>query len=262
MKTENKIKIPGIFARILGVWHRHRMVYSNNLISNGLPPFVDPLIILAGIGVGLGVFIKQMDGVPYLQYLASGLLISTAMMTSSFECTYGTFIRLEFDKVYDGMIAAPMSARNMLLGEILWAGTKGFFFSLAVLSVFAAVGVLRSPQSLLVPLVGFLSGIMFACMALFVTSLVKNIDHFSFYFTGLLNPMFFFCGVFFPISNMPPAIRPLTEILPLTHAVRISRAICFNRWSWQTGIDFAVIALVAVFFGAWAIHRLEKKIID
>ena len=69
-----------------------------------------------------------MEGLTYIEFLGTGLLMTSAMFTASFECTFGTFIRMEFDKVYDGMLAAPITANNLIIGEIIWAGTKGVFF--------------------------------------------------------------------------------------------------------------------------------------
>ena len=114
------------------------------------------------------------------------------MFTATFECTYGTFIRLEFEKVYDGMLAAPITVHDLIVGEILWAGTKGFFFSFAVLCVLACFRIIHLPQALLAPLVGFLTGVMFSSLSLLVTSFVKTINHFNFFLTGFISPMFFF----------------------------------------------------------------------
>jgi lipooligosaccharide transport system permease protein len=121
-------------------------VYTKNIFSNGLPPFLEPLIFLAGVGLGLGKYITQsMEGLSYLEFLGTGLLVTAAMFTAAFECSFGTFIRLEFEKVYDGMLAAPITVNNLIIGEILWAGTKGLFFSFAVLCILAALGLLRYP---------------------------------------------------------------------------------------------------------------------
>jgi lipooligosaccharide transport system permease protein len=254
--------VPGLLQRMMSVWNRHVRVYGKNIIGNGFPAFAEPLIFLTGIGMGLGVVIREMDGVPYLQFLGSGIVISTAMMTSAFECSYGTFIRLEFEKVYDGMLAAPISVRNLLVGEIFWAGTKGFFFSFAVLIVMSAVGIFRVPQSLLVPFVGFLTGILFASLSLVVTSFVKSIDQFSFYFTGLLSPMFFFSGIVFPLSSLPKPLMMVAEMMPLTHPVRISRSIFFMRHDPHLWFDLLYMVIVTLIFAVIGIRRLTRKLID
>lgn len=258
----NENRVPSFIHRIWSIWSRHRKVYTKNFLSNAIQPVLEPMIFLLGIGLGLGAFIQQMDGVPYVQFLSTGLLISTAMMTSAFECSYGTFIRLEFDKVYDGMVAAPLKAGNLLLGEIIWAGTKGFFFSLVVLLIVFLFGIVRNPLVFTVPLVGFLTGLMFGSLSMLITSLIKNIDSFSFYFSGLLSPMMFLSGVVFPVENLPAAIRPIAEAMPLTHPVRIARAICLNRWGPEIAADFAYILVFVAIFGFLAIRRLQRKIID
>ena len=261
MKASN-VKVPSVITRIYAVWYRHMKVYTSNLFSNGLPPFMEPLIFLAGIGLGLGKYIVEMDGIPYITFLASGLFVTSAMFTSSFECTYGTFIRMNFDKAYDGILSAPVSFYNLMIGEILWAGTKGFFFSFAVLVIIRIFGIITNPLSLLSPLVGFLTGIMFSVLALLITSVVKNINHFNFFFTGFLSPMFFFSGVVFPVKNLPEVIRPVVEFVPLTHAVRLVRALCIPG-NWKTSLiyDLLYIIFFTAIIGYFALKRLRKRMI-
>jgi lipooligosaccharide transport system permease protein len=249
---------PPFFSRIISVWFRHYGVYSKNLISNGLPPFLEPLIFLAGIGLGMGGYLTKMEGMPYLTFLATGLPITAAMFTAAFECSYGTFIRLEFDHVYEGMLAAPLKVSDILIGEILWSGTKGVFFSLAVIMVVAGFRLVPLPASLLTAFVGFLTGIMFASLSLFITSFVSNINHFNFYFSGFLSPMFFFSGVIFPISNLPKTLRILAEIFPLTHVVRLVRHLDMLTFTASMGYDLLFIAAFTVIFGWLGISRLTK----
>lgn len=253
-------KHPTFFTRIYSVWFRHMRVYTKHLVSNGFPPFIEPLIFLAGIGLGLGKYIVSMDGVPYIQFLAVGLIITSSMYTSAFECSYGTFIRLEYEKVYDGMLGAPLTVNNLLIGEILWAGTKGLFFSTAVLLIILVFRVLPVSFTLLMPLVGFLTGVMFGTISLLVTSYVKNINHLNFYFTGFLSPMFFFSGIVFPVSSLPESIRPLAEIFPMTHPVRLVRAI-YNM-HFEPILIFSIIycALIISITGYFAIKRLGRRL--
>lgn len=237
-------------------------VYTKNLIANGLPPFLEPLIFLSAIGLGLGKYINAMNGVPYISFLAAGLLVTTAMFTASFECSFGTYIRLEFDKAYDGMLSAPITVNDLLIGEILWAGTKGFFFSLSVLIIVSAFGVLPIESSIAAPFIGFLTAIMFASISLFITSFVKDINQFNFYFTGFISPMFFFSGVVFTLDHFPKVIQYISEILPLTHSVRLVRAACHLSSGKYIFPDITYILLFSFFMSALAIKRLKKRLID
>jgi lipooligosaccharide transport system permease protein len=253
---------PPLAQRLYSVWYRHMRVYTKNLITNGFPPFLEPLIFLAAIGVGLGGYVTEMKGIAYMPFLASGLLVTASMFTAAFECTYGTFIRLEFDKAYDGMISAPITVNNLFVGEILWCGTKGFFFTLAVLSVISAFGVLSLFDSFLAPLVGFATGVMFAALSLLVTSFVKDINQFNFYFTGFISPMFFFSGVVFSLDNLPPALQKIAEIFPLTHSVRLVRAVCFGEWGTVHYLDLLYLAAVTLAAGYFSIRRLRRRLIS
>ena len=263
MTNSNVLKYPPLHRRLYSVWYRHMRVYTKNILSNAFPPFLEPLIFLVGIGLGLGKYITEpMGGVRYIEFLGAGLLVTTAMYTSAFECSFGTFIRLEFEKVYDGMLAAPMTVNNLIIGEMLWAGSKGFFFSFVVLCILWAFGIIALPYSLLTPLVGFLTGVMFAALSLLVTSFVKTINHFNFYFTGFLSPMFFFSGVVFPIANLPAVVRPFAEIVPLTHSVRLVRAICSNNYGTILLYDLLYIAVFIIVVGFFAIQRLKKRLVN
>ncbi len=263
MAKETPNLYPPLHRRLYSVWFRHMRVYTKNLLSNGFPPFLEPLIFLAGVGLGLGTYITEpMGGVKYIEFLGTGLLVTTAMFTSAFECSFGTFIRLEFEKVYDGMLAAPMTVNDLIVGELLWVGTKGFFFSFAVLCILSAFKIIALPYSLLAPLVGFLTGLMFGALSLLVTSFVKTINHFNFYFTGFISPMFFFSGVVFPVENLPRYVRPLAELVPLTHSVRLVRAVCQNQYHPVLLLDLLYVAAFIAVVGFFAIRRLRKRLVN
>lgn len=262
MPGSDKRKCPPLWRRLYVVWFRHMRVYTKNFLSNGFPPFVEPLIFLAGVGLGLGTYITDtVEGLEYIEFLGMGLLVTTAMFTSAFECSFGTFIRLEFHKVYDGMLAAPVTAGNLIVGEMLWAGSKGFFFSFAVLCMLSIFGIVPLHHGLLAPFIGFITALMFASLSLLVTSFVRSINHFNFYFTGFISPMFFFSGVVFPISRLPEKIQPLAELIPLTHSVRLVRAVCRNNYSWKLSLDLLYILVFIAVVGLLAVKRLKKRLV-
>ena len=254
---------PNLFMRLYSVWYRHVRVYTKEFISNAFPPFIEPLVFIGGIGLGLGKYIVDINGMPFLQFLASGLLVTSAMFPSTFECTYGTYIRLEFDKVYDGMLAAPINVYNLIIGEILWAGTKGLFFSCAVLIMMLLFGILPFGMCVFAPLIGLLTGLMFATLSLLITAVIKNINYFNFYFTGLISPMFFFSGVVFPLSNLPKFLRPIAELLPLTHSVRLVRSLCgwpiSGKW---LVIDILYVVMFILIIGFISVKLMQKRLID
>ncbi len=262
MHSSDRIAYPPVVKRILSVWFRHFRVYTRNIYSNGLPPFLEPLIFLVGIGVGMGRYVGELNGISYLAFLATGLPLTAAMYTSAFECSYGTFIRLEFERIYDGMLAASISVEDIVIGEILWAGSKGFFFSFAVILIISLFGLVPLSAVIITPFIGFLTGLLFASLSLLITTFVKNINHFNFYFTGFLSPMFFFSGVVFPLENLPLAVQYFAELLPLTHSVRMVRQVAFSQITPVFLWDL-LFMLVCVFIGVFvASARLKRRLID
>jgi lipooligosaccharide transport system permease protein len=262
MNCNKAYQVPPWWKRVGSVWYRHVRVYNANFFSNTITPFLEPLILLTALGIGLGSYLEDFEGMNYVLFLASGLIVTTAMFTAAYECTFGTFIRLEFDKVYDGILGAPISTDDLIIGEILFAGTKGFFFALAVLIVGWLTGIITYPLSIMAAGAGFLCGVMFAAISMFITSAVNNINHFNFYFTGLLSPMFFFSGVVFPLDNLPAALRYFAEMLPLTHVVRISRAFCVpGGLNVELFLDLLYIVVFILVFGYLAVKKLKRRLI-
>ena len=263
MNCNNEHKVPAMNKRIISVWRRHERVYNSDFLSNAFPPFLEPLILLAGLGIGFAPYIKTMGNMNYILFLASGIIVTSSMYTAAFECTYGTFIRLEFDHVYDGMLGAPLSPHDLIAGEILFAGTKGGFFALAVLIITWLFGIITYPLSIMAVLVGFLCGIMFGTVSMWITSFVKNINHFNFFFTGILSPMFFFSGAVFPLKNLPEIWQMAAEVIPLTHVVRMARAFCvpgqLGSYLWFDLLYGVIFTLIT---GWLAVRGIKRRLID
>lgn len=263
MNFNNAYTVPSWRQRILSVWYRHERVYNSQFISNAFPPFLEPLIMLVGLGVGFGAYIQTMGAVNYLLFLASGIVMTSSMYTAAFECTYGTYIRLEYDAVYDGMLGAPLSTNDLIIGEILFAGSKGAFFSLAVMIVTWIFGIVTYPWSAAVVVIGFICGLMFGTLSMWITSFTRNINHFNFYFSGILSPMFFFSGAVFPLENLPAVLQWIAQAIPLTHVVALARAFCIPGHFTADLLYNLLYCVVFILITGWlAIKGLRKRLID
>ena len=117
------------------------------------------------------------------------------------------------------------------------------------------------PAGLVAVPIGFLTGAMFGALSLVVTAFVRNINHFNFYFTGFLSPMFFFSGTVFPLESLPRGLRPFAEIMPLTHSVRLTRSLLTGRPSAVLLADLAFLVALTVGAGWYAIRRLRMRIV-
>lgn len=215
---------PSPAARLRAVWVRHAKVYAGTFISNVTPAVFEPLFFMAAIGLGLGKFVTvEFQGVPYREFMAPGVLAMTALYTASFEATYGTFVRMRYQRTYDAMLATPLTPRDVVLGELLFCGTKGLLFSAIVGAVLAAAGAVSSWGALLVPVAGFVVALAFAGAGFFVASRVTNMNHFQFYFTAILTPLVMFSGMTFPVSELPAPLMWIAVATPMFPAVETMR---------------------------------------
>jgi lipooligosaccharide transport system permease protein len=235
--------------RFIRVWQRNRDVFFR-LWHSEAPGFVaEPIIILLAMGLGLGAYVGLVDGQKYIEFIAPGIIASYAMFSASFECTYGSFVRMEYQKTYDAIIATPLNIEDVIAGEIFWGATRSFMTGTVILAIAAAFRLVPSPWASVIPVLAFLEGIMFASIAILFTSFVPAIYSFNYYFTLFITPMFFFSGVFFPLSSFPEIVQTLSWVAPLTPVVHLTRALINGEFHldllWALAL---IIVLTALFF--------------
>jgi len=237
--------------RFIRMWQRNRDVFFRLWRSVAPGLVAEPIIILLTMGLGLGVYVGLIDGQKYIEFITPGIIASYAMFSASFECTYGSFIRMEYQKTYDAIIATPLNVEDVIAGEIFWGATRALITGTVILAIAAAFQLVHSPWALLIPIVSFLQGIMFAAIAILFTSIVPSIHSFNYYFTLFITPMFFFSGVFFPLASFPEIVQTLSWVAPLTPAVHLTRALMNGEFQldllWSLAL---IIALAALFFSA------------
>jgi len=185
--------------------------------------FGEPALYLLGLGYGLGFFIGEIAEMPYLMFLASGIIASSAMTTASFEGMYSVFTRMVPQRTYEAILATPLEVDDVVAGEMLWCGTKSVISGLAILAVAAAIGVVSGWQALWVIPVVFLTGLCFAGPAIMMSAVAGNYDFFNYYFVLAITPMYLVSGVFYPVDTLPEAMQTFVQVLPLTHAVALTR---------------------------------------
>jgi len=245
----------------LSVWRRNASMYRRTWMFTILPNFFEPVLYLMSIGIGLGAYVSQMGGGSYAQFLAPGLICVSAMNGASFEVTYNVFVRLTFQKTYDGMLTTPVAPEDILLGEVLWAVTRSLVYGGCFFVVVALFGLVPLPRGLLMlPLIP-LAGLLFASIGIAFSLRIPAIDLFSFYFTLFLTPIFLFSDIFFPLAERLPAnLLWVAEVLPLLHPVRIARHIFAGQWSPVLLWDLAYIAGFSAVLLSWASVWVRKRL--
>ncbi len=240
---------PELTLLFVEVFRRNLKVFIKTWPSSIMFNFIEPLLYLAALGMGLGIYIPAIEGMSYMQFIAPGIIASSAMWATSFECTYGSFIRLQIQQTYHAIITTPVSLDEVVMGDIVYGAFKSFLYGSIILAVIYFLGYVTSPWALLVPAVLLLSGLVFAQLSMIWTSVAPNFDFFSYYFTLIITPMFLFGGVFFPVENMPLFVQHIAWFTPLYHTVTLCRALVTGTVSASSWLNvLALIIFAAILF--------------
>lgn len=243
------------------VWMRNLVVYRKTWALSLLPNFFEPVFYLVGLGIGLGAYVtRSVQGLPYLEFIAPGLIAANAMNGGSFETTYNVFVKMSFQRTYEAVTATPVNIEDAMVGEVLWAVTRAMVYGFIFAVVVVAMGL--APWwtlAALVPVVA-VTGWLFAGIGLLFTSFVKVIDLYSFYYTLWLTPLFLFSGIFFPVQGLPHWAQIAAWFTPLYHCVNLAQAVVHGTWGPSSWVDVAWTVVVAAITTVWAVWRIRRRV--
>jgi lipooligosaccharide transport system permease protein len=250
--------IPRLSLRCLPVVQRNLLVWQKLAVPSLLGNIAEPLIILVAFGYGVGALVGQIDGLPYVLFLASGSICMSTMYAASFEAMYSAFSRMHVQKTWEGILNAPVALDDIVFAEMLWAGMKALFSAIAIAMVLVVLGISRKPTLLATLPVLFLTGLTFSSIALVFNALAKGYDFFTYYFTLVLTPMTFLSGVYFPVDQMPGWLQAVSALLPLTAAVELVRPLVIGQWpaEWLRPLSL-LVAYAAL--GYWVALVLTRR---
>jgi lipooligosaccharide transport system permease protein len=243
--------LPSPSLRMLPVLRRHALVWRKLALPSLLANVADPLITLVAFGYGLGALLREIDGVPYISFLAGGAVCMSTMMAASFESLYSAFSRMHVQRTWESLLHAPLELDDVLAAEWVWAALKGCISGLAIVLVAAALDISRAPTLLALAPVILLTGLAFSALGLCFNALANGYDFFSYYFTLVLTPMTFLSGVYFPIQQWPAPLQVACELLPLTAAVQLARPLVLGQWPPE--VIGPVMVLIAYAVGGYVV---------
>lgn len=246
--------------RAFRVWQRNFTVYTKLYKSSIVLNFVEPTLYLIALGLGLGAFVKEINGVPYINFIAPGIIASSSMFAATFECTYGTYVRMTYQKTFDAILATPVNLDDLVAGELMWAATKSTFYGAIIMIVISLFGLVDSALIIFVIPVLFLSGLLFAVISMIFTAIVPGIDSFNYFYTLFMTPMFLFSGIFFPLNTLPPVVSKIAFFTPLYHLVNICRSLASGAFSRITG-DIIWIFVVVILLAPYSFRLMRKRVI-
>jgi lipooligosaccharide transport system permease protein len=242
------------------VWQRHWTVYTKLYKTSFALNFAEPALYLVAMGFGLGTFVQDIHGAPYVNFIAPGIIASSSMFAAVYECTYGTYIRMTFQKTFDAILATPVSLNDLVAGELVWGATKSLIFGITIMIVVALFGLIDSPLIILALPFIFLCGLIFAQLSIMFAAVVPGIDSFSYFYTLFMTPLFLFSGIFFPLDSMPRAVTYIAFFTPLYHLVNICRSFAAGSLGGTAGSMVWIVVVVAL-LSPFPFRLMRKRII-
>jgi lipooligosaccharide transport system permease protein len=243
--------------RFAYVWRRNFLVWRKLAIPSVLGNLADPMLYMLGLGYGLGTLLPQVDGTPYITFLAAGTVCYSTMNSATFEALYSAFSRMQVQKTWDAILNTPLGLDDVVLAEVVWAGSKSFLSGTAIVVIIWVLGLSHSPLTLWILPLTILIGLTFGALGLVMTALAPSYDFFMYYFTLVVTPMVLLCGVFFPIAQLPPVLQHVAAALPLTHAIGLARPLVNDHVPEHWWLHVAVLAAYAAagFYAALVLIR-------
>jgi lipooligosaccharide transport system permease protein len=262
MKVAWLFRMPSVSMRTWKVWRRDAKTFMKTYKSNFIPPLMEPILYLLAFGFGLGVFVTQIGGVSYIDFLAPALVAISMMTASFFECTFSSFVRMYYQRTFDAIIATPLNIDEVIMGELLWGATKSTIYTVIVLGVISAFGLVSSLLALIVIPFSFLVGLMFAGLGMIFTAVSPKIDALSYPTSLYITPMMLVSGTFFPLTSLPAAIQSFSFIfLPLVHAVNITRGLTLGVLGTDLLLSLAWLLIGTFLVVIVSINLMRRRLI-
>ncbi|MGX1161926.1 lipooligosaccharide transport system permease protein [Arthrobacter sp. SLBN-100] len=235
--------------------HNARAVISRGLLATKstnwlvmLSGFFEPVLFLISMGVGLGAIVGPVQGpgggdISYAAYIAPALLAVSAMNGAVYDSTWNVFFKMNFAKLYQGMLYTSLGPLDVALGEIFLALLRGLLYALGFTAVMGVMGLITTPWALLMIPAAVLIAFGFASIGMGITSFLKTFQQMD-WINFIMLPMFLFSATFYPLSVYPQAIQWLIQAMPLWHGVELLRQISVGTFTAATSIHIGYYLLM------------------
>ena len=248
------------------MYQRNMLVYKHSwmVIVSG---FFEPAFYLLSLGIGLGAMVPEVQGVSYVAFVAPGLLASNCLNGATTDGLFNIWFKLHQQKTYDGILATPMRPADIVLGEMLWALTRGSLYAAAFLVLVWGVGawtgepILLSRSALAAWPAAVVVAASFSSMAICATTFVRVRQELDYVMGLVVMPMFLLSGIFFPVDQLPAWVQPVFQVVPLYHGVELLRSLTTGQGLATLWWHLLVLVAAAVLALWVAIGRLERTLL-
>ena len=229
---------------------------------NLVAPIIEPAISIVGFGFGVGALVAgSVSGITYLSFAGAGLLSITVLMRAMLEMTYASYFKMVYQATYDAILATPVDAESLALGEILWALTHALFDTIIIMMVLVIFGAATSPWAILAPLPLIVGSAFMAGLSLGITAHIRDIDAFNLVMALFFSTMYI-SGAFFPLEVLPVWLQVMARLLPLTESIELTRAFLTGHFRTLHIYEAIYLVISAVVACEWAMRSLRKRMVS
>jgi lipooligosaccharide transport system permease protein len=249
-------------SALTGVLVREVVNYSSYWRASTFSSTVEPTIYLLAFGFGFGSLVSEIGGYDYVEFVGTGTVATAVLFSSAFPAMFGTFVKYQFQRTYDAILAAPVDTEELVTAEALWMAMRAGVYGCVPLLVAIVFGLDPAWGMLTVPGIAFVAGFGWACFGIMVAGYAKSIDNFSYVVSAVLTPLFLVAGTFFPLDRLPEWAQVLGNVNPLHHTVELVRHAAFGWEGWTDLARLGALLVFGVIIWRVAIHAMTRKLID
>lgn len=261
----NRVRLTDISLRFRHIWFRNLITYHRIWKVNFLVPLLEPAFYIMAFGMGFSGLIGRVEyaglQLDYTRFMAPALVATACMWNAFFETTYTSFVRMYYQKTFDGILATPVCVEEIIVAEIVWAASKAMAAVAVMLVVLIPLGYANFPGALLCIPLAFVGGLAFASIGMFFTGIIPTIDMFNLPIFLFITPMFLFSGTFFPVSGIPAWAGIFSLLFPLYHLVELTRFLCIGSMESRPLLNLGYLLLFTLVFGYLALGAMKRKLI-
>jgi lipooligosaccharide transport system permease protein len=247
---------------LTGVLVREIVNFSSFWRSTTFSSTVEPTIYLLAFGFGFGALVGRIEGHRTVDFIATGTVATAVLFSAAFPAMFGTFVKYQFQRTYDAILAAPVDTEELVTAEALWMATRAGLYGCVPLLVAMAFGLDPSWGMLVVPFIAWTAGFGWACFGIMVAGFAKSFENFNYIVSAVLTPLFLVAGTFWPLSRLPEWAQVLGEVNPLHHCVQLVRDAVFGFAGWEDLARYGALVLFGLIMWRIAIHAMEQKLVD
>jgi lipooligosaccharide transport system permease protein len=226
---------------------------------------LEPLFYQLSVGVGSSklagpITLASGATITYTAFIAPAMMASSAMNGAVYDATFNIFFKLKYAKLYDAVLATPMTTRDVAVGEITWALLRGLFYAVSFLVVMLAMGLVESPWAVLAVPAALLIGWAFASICMAATTWMRSWQDFEFITLTTL-PMFLFSATFYPLETYPKGLQIVVQCTPLYQGVALLRGLITGLVSPSMVVNVAYLVAMGLIGVAVSGRRLATLLL-